>query len=76
MCQLISEAVGSEIRIKQATTLAEAAGVFDDQGTLVAGLSISAPAERLDAEWLPKLRATALEISTSLGYKPELAHHR
>lgn len=53
-----------------------AAGVFDDQGTLVAGLSISAPAERLDAEWLPKLRATALEISTSLGYKPELAHHR
>ena len=51
-----------------------AAGVFDDQGTLVAGLSISAPAERLDAEWLPKIRATALEISTSLGYKPEAAY--
>ena len=53
-----------------------AAGVFDDQGTLVAGLSISAPAERLDSEWLPKLRSTALEISTSLGYKTEAAHHR
>lgn len=51
-----------------------AAGVFDDQGTLVAGLSISAPAERLDAEWLPKIRATALEISISLGYKPEAAY--
>lgn len=51
-----------------------AAGVFDDQGTLVAGLSISAPAERLDAEWLPKIRATALEISTGLGYKPEAAY--
>lgn len=47
-----------------------AAGVFDDQGTLVAGLSISAPAERLDAQWLPKILATALEISTGLGYKP------
>ena len=53
-----------------------AAGVFDDQGTLVAGLSISAPAERLDAEWLPKIRATALEISTALGYKPEAAYSR
>jgi DNA-binding NtrC family response regulator len=31
MSQLISEAVGSEIRIKQATTLAEAVGVFDEQ---------------------------------------------
>ena len=41
---------------------------------LVAGLSISAPAERLDAEWLPKIRATALEISTGLGYKPEAAY--
>jgi IclR family transcriptional regulator, carbohydrate utilization repressor len=47
-----------------------AAGVFDDQGTLVAGLSISAPAERLDAQWLPKIQATALEISKSLGFTP------
>jgi len=53
-----------------------AAGVFDDQGTLVAGLSISAPAERLDAEWLPKIRAAALEISTGLGYKPEASFSR
>ncbi len=53
-----------------------AAGIFNDQGTLIAGLSISAPAERLDAEWLPKIQATALEISTSLGYTPEFAHRK
>ena len=44
-----------------------AAGIYDDQHQLVAGLSISAPADRLDEGWLPKLRATASEISTALG---------
>lgn len=47
-----------------------AAGIYDDQGTLVAGLSISAPAERLEEQWLAKLQTTAREISTTLGYKP------
>jgi len=46
-----------------------AAGIYDDQGKLVAGLSISAPADRLDEGWLPKLQATAGEISDALGYK-------
>jgi IclR family transcriptional regulator, carbohydrate utilization repressor len=46
-----------------------AAGVYDDQNKLVAGLSISAPADRIDEAWLAKLQATAAEISTSLGYK-------
>ena len=45
-----------------------AAGVFDDQGQLVAGLSISAPADRLDEGWVPKLQAAAQEISLALGY--------
>lgn len=45
-----------------------AAGVYDDQGKLVAGLSISAPADRLDEGWLSKLQATASEISVALGY--------
>jgi len=49
-----------------------AAGIYDDQGTLVAGLSISAPASRLEDEWLPKLQATAREISASLGYKSDV----
>jgi DNA-binding IclR family transcriptional regulator len=46
-----------------------AAGIYDDQGKLIAGLSISAPADRLDDGWLPKLQATANEISSALGYK-------
>ena len=46
-----------------------AAGIYDDQGKLLAGLSISAPADRLDEAWLPKLQATAEGISHSLGYK-------
>jgi len=46
-----------------------AAGIYDDQGKLLAGLSISAPADRLDEEWIAKLQTTAEEISASLGYK-------
>ena len=49
-----------------------AAGVYDDQGKLVAGLSISAPADRLDEGWLPKLQATANEISLALGHTPSM----
>ncbi|MCD2513880.1 IclR family transcriptional regulator [Comamonas endophytica] len=45
-----------------------AAGIYDDQGKLVAGLSISAPADRIDDGWLPRLQATAAEISMSLGF--------
>ena len=47
-----------------------AAGIYDDQNRLVAGLSISAPADRLDDGWLNKLQATAAGISESLGYRP------
>ncbi len=50
-----------------------AAGIYDDQGKLVAGLSISAPTGRLDEEWLPKLQAVADEISRTLGYRPSHA---
>ena len=46
-----------------------AAGIYDDQNKLVAGLSISAPADRLNESWLLKLQATASEISAALGYK-------
>ena len=45
-----------------------AAGIYDDQGRLVAGLSISAPADRLDDGWLPKLQQTAQQISAALGH--------
>jgi IclR family transcriptional regulator, carbohydrate utilization repressor len=48
-----------------------AAGVYDDQGKLVAGLSISAPSDRLDEGWIDKLRHTAELISGSLGYRAQ-----
>ena len=46
-----------------------ASGIYDDQGKLVAGLSISAPADRLDETWLPKLQLTTQTISQALGHQ-------
>ncbi len=46
-----------------------AVGIFDDQGKLAAGLSISAPADRLNEDWLPKLKSTAQEISLAMGHR-------
>lgn len=45
-----------------------AAGIYDDSGKLVAGLSLSAPADRLQDAWLANLNETALQISSSLGF--------
>ncbi len=45
------------------------AGIYDDSGKLVAGLSISAPAERLQEEWVEMLVSTAAKISAALGYE-------
>jgi DNA-binding IclR family transcriptional regulator len=47
-----------------------AAAILDDTGKLVAGLSLSAPTERMQDEWLKSLKDTAMQISKSLGYKP------
>ncbi len=46
-----------------------AAGVYDDSGKLQAGLSISAPADRLRDEWIGLLQDTAARISEALGYE-------
>ncbi|MGF7190805.1 DNA-binding IclR family transcriptional regulator [Robbsia andropogonis] len=45
-----------------------AAGVFDDTSRLVAGLSLSAPADRLQESWIAQLGETAGRISHALGY--------
>ena len=45
-----------------------ASAIYDDQGRLVAGLSISAPADRLDEAWLDKLRQATSQISSALGH--------
>jgi DNA-binding IclR family transcriptional regulator len=46
-----------------------AAGVYDDQGKLIAGLSISAPADRLEESWVDRVKDTAGRISASLGHR-------
>jgi len=48
-----------------------AAGVRDDSGRLVAGLSVSAPAERMQDEWITDLLTTATRISSGLGHVRE-----
>jgi IclR family transcriptional regulator, KDG regulon repressor len=45
-----------------------AAGIRDDSGDLVAGLSLSTPSERFKRDWAPLVRSTAQEISRALGY--------
>jgi len=45
-----------------------AAGVYDDQNKLIAGLSISSPSSRMEDSWMPRLKETAKEISRTLGF--------
>jgi DNA-binding IclR family transcriptional regulator len=46
------------------------AGIHDDEGRLVAGLSVSAPSNRLDKAWGPRVKQVADEISRALGFRP------
>jgi DNA-binding IclR family transcriptional regulator len=46
-----------------------AAAIFDDQGKLVAGLSVSAPADRLEEAWMERVKQTAVQISLALGHR-------
>lgn len=47
-----------------------AAPVRDDTGELVAGLSVSAPAERHSPDWAELVKQTANAISLAIGYTP------
>jgi DNA-binding IclR family transcriptional regulator len=49
------------------------AGVRDDTGALVAGLSISSPAERMKAAWSSMVKDTAEKISRAIGYRGQAA---
>jgi DNA-binding IclR family transcriptional regulator len=44
------------------------AGIRDADGNLIAGLSISAPSERFDRNWAQKVKVTADQISSAMGY--------
>lgn len=46
-----------------------AAPIRDDEAGLVAGLSVSAPADRHDPEWVSLVKQTADDISHALGYR-------
>ncbi len=50
-----------------------AAGIRDDGGELIAGLSLSTPSERFNPDWAPLVRETADEISRALGHLPPKA---
>lgn len=45
------------------------AGICGPDGSLIAGLSVSAPVERLDKDWAPQVKKIAERISSALGYK-------
>jgi DNA-binding IclR family transcriptional regulator len=46
------------------------AGIHNDEGQLVAGLSVSAPTERFRRSWAEAVRETAGRISRALGHVP------
>ena len=45
------------------------AGIFNDDGRIVAGLSVSAPSDRLNRAWAPQVRQTAETISRAMGHQ-------
>ena len=47
------------------------AGIRDDSGQLIAGLSISAPADLVQEAWVEHLFRTAERISAAMGYEAE-----
>ena len=46
------------------------AGIYNDEGRLVAGLSVSAPSDRLDKTWASRVLQTADTISRAIGHRP------
>jgi len=50
-----------------------AASILDDTGKLVAGLSLSAPTDRIQGDWVRALQDTALLVSKGMGFKPKTA---
>jgi len=50
-----------------------ASPVRNDEGIIVAGLSISAPTDRHDAGWAAQVKRTADDISRALGYRQPTA---
>jgi DNA-binding IclR family transcriptional regulator len=45
------------------------AGIYNDENRLVAGLSVSAPSDRLDRAWAAQVQRTAQNISRAIGHQ-------
>jgi DNA-binding IclR family transcriptional regulator len=45
------------------------AGIYDDDGRLIAGLSVSAPSERFNQAWAPQVKHMAERISRAIGHQ-------
>ena len=45
------------------------AGIYNEEGRIVAGLSVSAPSDRLKKDWAQSIRQTAEKISRAIGGK-------
>jgi DNA-binding IclR family transcriptional regulator len=45
------------------------AGIYNDENRLVAGLSVSAPSDRLDKAWAVHVKQAAERISRAIGYR-------
>lgn len=60
--------VGFDLDEVEAGVRCIAAGIRNDNGELIAGLSPSTPSERFNPDWAPLVRETADEISHALGY--------
>lgn len=45
------------------------AGIYNDDGQLIAGLSVSAPSERFNQAWAPQVKQMAERIARAIGYQ-------
>jgi DNA-binding IclR family transcriptional regulator len=45
------------------------AGIYNDEARLVAGLSVSAPSDRLKRDWAPQVQQVADRISRAIGFR-------
>jgi len=71
IAQVRKQAYAFDVEEAEAHISSIAVGICNDQGELVAGLSVSTPSEQLNKAWVKDIRACALQISYALGYPKE-----
>lgn len=69
LAKLPQEGVAYDLEEQELGVRCIAAPIRDETGTLVAGISLSTPAERFDRDKAPLVKATAAAISRALGHK-------